>query len=73
VSTDVVEGKAVTFDSYEKGKDPNEKEIRQTVYESYNQERIVIEYNEGINIQHVMASASLPEFYDYEKINGREF
>jgi NTE family protein len=73
VSTDVIEGKAVTFDSYEKGKDLNEKEIRQTVYEGYNQERIVIEYNEGINMQHVMASASLPEFYDYEKINGREF
>ena len=73
VSTDVAEGKAVTFDSYEKGKDLNEKEIRQTLYEGYNQERIVIEYNEGINIHHVMASASLPEFYDYEKINGREF
>lgn len=73
VSTDVAEGKAITFDSYEKGKDPNEKEIRQTVYEGSNQERIVIEYNEGIDMQHVMASASLPEFYDYEKINGREF
>lgn len=76
VSTDVLEGKAITFDSYEKCKDHhllNDKETRQTVYEGSNQERIVIEYNEGINIQHVMASASLPEFYDYEKINGREF
>jgi predicted acylesterase/phospholipase RssA len=27
----------------------------------------------GINIQHVMASASKPEFYDYEEISGRKF
>lgn len=76
VSTDVAEGKAVTFDSYEKGKDYilNDKETRRTVYESANeQQKIVIEYDEGISIQHVMASASLPEFYEYEKINGREF
>ena len=75
VSTDVAEGKAVTFDSYEKGKDnlSNDREIRKTTYESYNEQKIVIEYDEGINIQHVMASASLPEFYEYEKIKGREY
>jgi predicted acylesterase/phospholipase RssA len=27
----------------------------------------------GINIQHVMASASKPEFYDYEEISGHKF
>ncbi len=75
VATDVGEGKAVTFDSYEKDKDhlSNAKETRKTVYEGFNENQIVIEYNEGINIQHVMASASLPEFYEYEKIDGREF
>ena len=76
VSTDVAEGKAVTFDSYEKGKDQlpiNDKETRKTVYEGFTGKQIVIEYNEGVDIQHVMASASLPEFYEYEKINGREF
>lgn len=73
VSTDVAEGKTVAFDSYEKGKDLNEKEIRKTVYEGFNQEPIVIEYNEGISIQHVLASASLPEFYKYEEIAGRKF
>jgi NTE family protein len=28
---------------------------------------------EGVKVQHVMASASLPEFYDYEEINGCKF
>ena len=32
VSTDVTEDISVTFDSYEKGKDVNGKEIRNTVY-----------------------------------------
>jgi NTE family protein len=75
VATDVAEGKAVTFDSYVKanGRLSNDKETRKTVYEGFNGNKIVIEYNEGINIQHIMASASLPEFYEYENIDGREF
>jgi NTE family protein len=74
ISTDVAEGTTVTFDSYEKGKDLNGKEIRKIVYREVSQERpIVIEYNDGVKIQHVMASASLPEFYEYEEINGRNF
>jgi NTE family protein len=28
---------------------------------------------EGIKVQHLMASASLPEFYEYEEIDGRKF
>ena len=40
---------------------------------SNNNNHIVIEYNDGIKIQHVMASASLPEFYEYEEIGGRKF
>ena len=31
------------------------------------------EDDDGIKIQHVMASASAPEFYDYEEISGRKF
>jgi NTE family protein len=80
VSTEVAEGIPVTFDSYEKGKDVNGKEIRNIVYnrdasqrEEKKQQPIVIEYNDGINIQHIMASASLPEFYEYEEIGGRKF
>ena len=81
VSTDVAEGVPVTFDSYEKGKDLNGKEIRKTVYSigSTHEEKeklqqpSVIEYNDGINVRHLMASASLPEFYEYEEIGGRSF
>lgn len=80
VSTDVAEGIPVTFDSYEKGKDVNRKEIRNIVYnrdtsqrEEKKRQPIVIEYNDGIKVQHVMASASLPEFYEYEEIDGRKF
>ncbi|HEX2405865.1 MAG TPA: patatin-like phospholipase family protein, partial [Nitrososphaeraceae archaeon] len=80
VSTDVAAGIPVTFDSYEKGKDLNGKEIRNIVYnigtsqgEEKKQQPQVIEYNNGINIQHIMASASLPEFYEYEEIGGRKF
>ena len=79
VSVDATEGATVTFDSYEKGKDLNDKEIRKTVYyeqssqEEKQQQPIVIEYNDGITIQHVMASATLPEFYEYEEISGHKF
>ena len=74
VSTDVAQGTTVAFDSYEKDKDLNGTEIRKTVYGDFTQEGpIVIEYNEGLKIQHVIASASLPEFYEYEEINGRKF
>ena len=74
VSTDVAEGTTVTFDSYEKVKDLNGKEIRKTVYGGFDQEGpVVIEYNDGLKVQHVMASVSLPEFYEYEEINGRKF
>jgi NTE family protein len=76
VSVDATEGIPITFDSYEKGSDLNGKGIRKTVYygqSSQEQQPIEIEYNEGIKIQHVMASASLPEFYDYEEISGHKF
>ena len=79
VSVDATEGATVTFDSYEKGKDLNGKDIRKTVYyeqsspEEKQKQPIVIEYNDGIKIQHVMASATLPEFYEYEEISGHKF
>src|SRR5215207_8765397 len=37
-------------------------------FDSYEKEN-----DDGIKIQHVMASASKPEFYDYEEISGRKF
>ena len=75
VSVDAAEGTTVTFDSYEKDKDRNGNEVRKTVYRDANleEEPIIIEYNDGLNVQHIMASASLPEFYEYEEIDGRKF
>jgi NTE family protein len=79
VSTDVAEGISVTFDSYEKGKDVNGKEIRNIDYNrdisqrEKKQQPLVTQYNDGIKVQHVMASASLPEFYEYEETGGRKF
>ena len=34
---------------------------------------IIIKYDEGLNIKHLMASSTLPEFYVYEEINGQKF
>jgi hypothetical protein len=63
-SVDVAEGISVTFDSY-----PQPDGSRRSQYGN----DIVINYNEGITIDQVMASGTLPEFYDYRIINGRQF
>ena len=63
---DVLEGKTVTFDSYEKADD-----TRKTEYGCYDNEckkyEHVIKYC-GVTLEHVMASGTLPEFYDYAKV-----
>jgi NTE family protein len=70
ISVDVEEGETVTFDSYvkEKGTD-----IRRSEYGDYKPgvngkkgtyER-TIKYDKGIMPEHIMASASVPEHYDY--------
>jgi predicted acylesterase/phospholipase RssA len=69
VSTDAAEGTTVTFDSYEK-----EQGRRETEYgDSLRGKPIVIKYNEGIGIKHLMASSCVPEFYVHEDLNGRKF
>ncbi len=69
VAVDVAEGTTVTFDSYE-----NKKGKRQTVYGSHLRQRpITLEYNDGVDIKHVMASSTIPEVYAYEEIGGRKF
>ncbi len=60
-SVDVAEGQTVTFDSY-----PRSDGARRSEYGKEN--KIVIQYNDGIGINHVMASNTLPEFYDYAPI-----
>lgn len=68
VSADVGDGATVTFDSYSK----------ESEYGRYNKNfdtflKRVIKYNKGIELSHVMASASIPLFYNYEEIQGEKF
>ena len=65
-AVDIAEGVTVTFDSYKKSDGK-----RKTVYYSRGKygrkkdsQEIVIEYENGITIEHVMASGTLPEFYE---------
>jgi len=69
ISVDSAEGTTVTFDSYE-----DEQGRRETEYgDSLLGKSIIIKYNEGIGIKHLMASSTLPEVYAYEEIEGRKF
>ena len=69
VSTDAAEGTTVTFDSYE-----NKQGRRETEYgDSLLERPIVIKYNEGIGVKHLIASSCLPGFYVYEDLDGRKF
>jgi predicted acylesterase/phospholipase RssA len=69
-AVDIAEGITVTFDSYKKADGK-----RKTVYYSrgkYGHKRdskqIVIEYENGISIEHVMASGTIPELYEPKEI-----
>src|SRR5215210_5605138 len=58
ISVDVAEGKTVAFDSYHtKAEDPEN-----SLYEG-----------NGITIDHVMASGTIPLFYEFREIGGRKF
>jgi NTE family protein len=70
-AVDVAEGETVTFDSYAKADGS-----RKSEYGKYTKERgseNVIKYDDGVNIDHVMASGTLPEFYDYKDIDEHKF
>ena len=68
VSVDVADGATVTFDSYSK-----ESEYGRLNKSSYKFSKRVITYDKGIELKHVMASASIPLFYDYEIIQRHKF
>ena len=58
ISVDVAEGKTITFDSYhKKSLDP-----KNSLYES-----------DGIDIDHIMASGTIPIFYEFKEKGGRKF
>jgi len=65
VSVDVQEGSTVIFDSYEK-----EDGTRKTEYGNYRPEGFehVIRHNDGIEVDFVLASGSVPVNYDFTKI-----
>jgi NTE family protein len=68
VSVDVQHGKAVTFDSYS----------RKSTFQAYDPDSgeykdHLIKYDKGIMIEHIMASASFPVYFDYEVVDGRRF
>jgi NTE family protein len=85
-SVDVAEGKTVTFDSYHEGDGSRKSE--QSTYKTgknggHGNDMIKNNKNsnsnsnsdhyKGVSIDHVMASGTLPEFYDYKEIDGRKF
>ncbi|MGC2573842.1 MAG: patatin-like phospholipase family protein, partial [Candidatus Nitrosopolaris sp.] len=65
-SVDVLEGQTVAFDSYEKVDG-----TRKSEYGHYNNEskeyEHVIKYP-GVTLEHVIASGTVPEFYDYARV-----
>jgi hypothetical protein len=65
VSVDVQEAATVTFDSYTLKSEYGEYDIQSEKFEH------TIEYPEGVSIDHVMASASVPISYDYTIIQDQ--
>jgi NTE family protein len=68
ISVDVEEGETVTFDSYVKEKETNTRKSEYGDYKPGDNGKIyerVIKYDKGIMVEHIMASASVPEYYDY--------
>jgi NTE family protein len=66
-SVDVAEGVTVTFDSY-----PKADGSRKSEYGNYNNEsgyENVIDYSDGVTINHIMASGTLPEFYNHAEVS----
>lgn len=82
-AVDAAEGETVVFDSYGKVKrDENGSIIEdgqgkpeyewKTEYGAKGYEH-TIRYDKGITIDHVMASGTVPEFYDYKDVGGNKF
>jgi NTE family protein len=66
-SVDVAEGVTVTFDSYPKADGSRKSEYGN--YDNQSGYENVIDYSDGITIDHVMASGTLPEFYNYAEVS----
>ena len=70
IAVDVEKGETVTFDSYEKDSGTS---TRRSEYGGYkpgtdikdDTYKRIIKYDQGIMVEHILASASVPEHYDY--------
>ena len=70
IAVDVEKGETVTFDSYKKDSGTS---TRRSEYGGYkpgtdikdDTHKRIIKYDDGIMVEHIMASASVPEHYDY--------
>jgi NTE family protein len=71
VTVDVQTGDAVTFDSYEKKAQGNN---LTKYYSEYGDEQSkhTIFYERGVEIQHVLASGTFPDFFDYPKFKVKD-
>jgi NTE family protein len=77
-SVDIQEGETVIFDSYEKharnwkseygrqGKEYDKNEVNEDAYEH------VISYDKGIDVEHIMASLSVPLHYTHTELRAQE-
>jgi NTE family protein len=68
VCVDVQHGKAVTFDSYSKKSNFQANDPDAGEYVDH-----TVKYDRGIMVEHLMASASFPVYFDYEVVDGRKF
>ncbi|MGB7883722.1 MAG: patatin-like phospholipase family protein [Nitrososphaeraceae archaeon] len=86
-AVDIAEGIPVTFDSYKKsdGKRKTQyyprtkygykkhEESKKNNIDENDSKPIIIEYEDGITLEHIMASGTLPELYDPKEICNRRF
>lgn len=73
VTVDIQKGVVVTFDSYPKIIKNGDEEVDYSWQTPYDDEKdLVIRYEKGISINHVMASASVPIYYDYTIIEAEK-
>jgi NTE family protein len=69
-AVDAAEGETVTFDSYPKADGSRKSEYGK--YTGEGGQENVIKYDAGIKIDHIMASGTLPVFYDYQDVDGHK-
>jgi NTE family protein len=73
VTVDIQKGAVVTFDSYGKAVNDDRNNVTYQWKTEYDDEEgLVIKYDKGIGIEHVMASASVPIHYDYTIIEAEK-